>query len=79
MKKYNHTVKKLQQQEGFTLIELLIVLAIIGILAAIVIPAYLGMKERGRKGAVTRTIEAHVLELKAWMNSAKKAGTILGV
>ena len=78
MKKYNHTVKNLQQQEGFTLIELLIVLAIIGILAAIVIPAYIGMKERGRKGAVTRTVEAHVSELRAWMNSSKKAGTIMG-
>ena len=48
-------------------------MAIIGILAAVAIPGYIGMQERGRKGAVTRVAEASVPELQAWMNSAKKA------
>ena len=65
-------LKKLRSNKGFTLIELLIVVAIIGILAAIAIPQFNAYRTRGYNASASSDLRNFRTAMEAYQADYQK-------
>ena len=67
----------MKNQKGFTLIELLLVLAIIGIISAIAIPALLGQRSRARDKSAMGNADSIIADLVGGYDKQRDIGTAM--
>jgi type IV pilus assembly protein PilA len=64
--------KRVQDEKGFTLIELLVVILIIGILAAIALPAFLGQRQKAQDTAAKTQIRTMQTAMETYYTDNQK-------